>query len=117
VPQKERGIRRYGAVDEVQRPPHQFGVYVFHVDRRGIIHAGMRWQGTCVGDDLLADPAPAWVLGGVIDVTGLGVDDVSWAEAFVEPVDLGILRVVGLLHRVEVIQDAVELVEAVDGGA
>jgi hypothetical protein len=54
------------------------------------------------------------MLARVIDVCRLGVQDVARAEESMELGILGILRIVRLLHGVEVVQDAVELVEAVD---
>src|SRR5882757_10292160 len=55
------------------------------------------------------------MLGRVVDVGGLGVQNVSWAEAFVERGVLGVFVVVGLFHGVEVVEDVVELVEPVHG--
>ena len=78
------------------------------------VHVRMRRQRTAIGDRLLADPAPARIRGRVVDVGRLGVDDIARAKLLLE---LGALRVVGLVrlfHGVEVIEDAIELVEAVD---
>ena len=116
VPQEERRVRRHGAVDEVQRAADELGVDVLHVGLGRVVHAGVRRQRTAVDDRLLADPAPAGMLGRVVDVGCLGVQDVARAEAGVEFGILGIFSVVRFLHGVEVVQDAVELVEAVDGG-
>ena len=52
----------------------------------------------------------------IVDVGRLGVYDIAWAKPLQE---LGALRVIGfirLFHGVEVIEDAVELVEAVHRG-
>jgi hypothetical protein len=58
----------------------------------------------------------AGMLGRIVYVGCLGVQNVSWTEAGVELGILGIFGVVRLLHGVEVVQDAVELVETVNGG-
>ena len=76
----------------------------------------MRRQGAGVGDLLLADAAPARILGRVVDVGGDAMDDVARAEPRTEFRVLRVLRVVGLFHRIEVVEDPVELVEAVHRG-
>ena len=74
----------------------------------------MRRQRAGVGDLLLADAAPARILRRIVDVGRDAVDDVARAEPLEEFLALRILRVVGLFHRIEVVEDPVELVEAVD---
>jgi hypothetical protein len=115
VPEEERGVRCHGAVDEVQRSPNDLGIDVFHVGLGRRVHARVRRQRTAISDRLLAHPAPARMLSGVIDVSRLGVQNVPRSEALMKSGILRILVVVGLLHGVEVVQDAVKLVEAVDG--
>ena len=115
--QRKNGLLRlHRAVDEVARALHQIRIDVFHAHLGGRIHARVRRQRAGVGDLLLADAAPARILRRIIDVGRNAVDDVARAEPCVEFLVLRILRVVGLFHRVEVVEDAVELVETVDGG-
>ena len=64
----------------------------------------------------LANAAPARMLCRIINVGRNAVDDVAWAEPRAEFFVLRILRVVGFLHRIEVVQDPVELVKSVDCG-
>ena len=116
VPEEERLLRLHRPVDEVARALHQIRVDVFHADLGGGVHAGMRRQRAGIGDLLLADAAPARILGRVVDVGRDAVDDVARAEPLEELLALRVLRVVGLFHRIEVVEDPVELVEAVDGG-
>ena len=77
------------------------GLHPFRVERAGVL------------DLLLADLAPARLLGRVVLVGRPGVDHVARADLVLE-----LRRVVGMgrvLHRVQVIEVAEELVEAVDG--
>ena len=76
----------------------------------------MRRQGAGVRDLLLADAAPARILCRIVDIGRNAVDDVARTELRKEFIALRILRVVGLFHRIEVIEDTVELVETMDGG-
>ena len=74
----------------------------------------LRIERAGVLDLLLADLAPARHLGGVVGVGRPGMNHVARADDVQQ-----ILRIVGMrrvFHRVEVIQVAEELVEAVDGG-
>ena len=115
--QRKNGcLRLHRAVDEVARAPHQIRVDVLHAHLGGGIHARMRRQRAGVRDLLLADAAPARILRRVVDVGRDAVDDVARAEPRVEFLALRVLRVVGLFHRIEVVEDPVELVEAVDRG-
>ena len=114
VPEEERRVRRHRAVDEVERAPNELCVDVLHVGLGRRVHVRVRRQRTAIDDRLLADPAPARMLGRVVDVGRLGVQDIARAEALMEPGDLWVFGVVRLLHGVEVVEDAVELVEAVD---
>src|SRR5882724_958103 len=76
----------------------------------------MRWQRTTIDDRLLADLAPARVGCRVIHRGGLGLDDVARSEVGKELRRLRILGVVGFFHRVEMVEYAIEFVEAVDRG-
>ena len=116
VPEEERLSRLHRAVDEVARALHQVRIDVFHAHLGSGIHPRMRRQRTGVRDLLLADAAPARILGRVVDVGRDAVDDVARAEPRTKFLALRVLRVVRLLQRIEVVEDAVELVEAVDRG-
>ena len=80
VPEEERLVRLHRAVDEVARALHQIRIDVFHAHLGGGIHARMRRQRAGVGDLLLADAAPARILGRIVDVGRDAVDDVARAE-------------------------------------
>ena len=113
--QRKNGLSRlHRAVDEVARALHQIRIDVFHAHLGSGIHARMRRQGAGVRDLLLADAAPARILRRIVDVGRNAVDDVARAEPCVEFLALRILRVVGFFHRIEVVEDSVELVETVD---
>ena len=94
----------------------EFGIDILHVGLGFRVHIRMRRQRAAVRDGLLADLAPARIHGRVIDAGGLGVHDIARAETFTESGSLRIIIRIGLLHGVEVVEDAVELVEAVDRG-
>jgi hypothetical protein len=107
VPQQEGFARLVGPIDEVAGAFHEVGL-----DGR---HA-FTGQRTGVGNGLLADAAEAFVLGGVVDVGSLAVQDSTrHEEPFDEGIVPGILRLLRLLLGVQVVQVAVELVEAVHG--
>src|SRR5205823_14716743 len=65
-------------------------------------------------DLLFTDLAPAWHLGGIIRSGRPGMDHIARAN-LVEQV-LWVVRMRRVFHRIQVIQIAKELVEAVDGG-
>src|SRR3954453_11556319 len=107
VPQQERLLGVMGAVDEVERTLQQVVFPCLHA---------LAGQGASVLDRLLADPSESRVLRGVVDVAGPAVKDPTRDEELLK--DRQILRVVrllGLLLRVEVVEVAVELVEAMHG--
>lgn len=114
VPEEERLVGLHRAVHEVARTSHQIRLDVLHAHLGGGIHARMRRQRARVRDLLLADAAPARILRRIIRVAGNAADDVARSEPFAEFSVLRILRVVGFLQRVEVVEDAVEFVEAVN---
>src|SRR5208282_4349204 len=77
----------------------------------------VRRQWAAIGDHLLANPAPARIRGRIIDIAGLRVQNIARAETCMEIGVSGSLRIVwliGLLHGVEVIEDAVEFVESMN---
>ena len=82
------------------------------VDR---LHPLLR-QRAGVLDRLLADLAEARVHGRVVDVRGLAVQHAARAELLAERRVLGIVAQLGLFLGVQVVEVAVELVEAVDRG-
>src|SRR3984885_7063314 len=101
-PEEERLVVGLGLVDELQGKVADFIVHSFHP--LGI-------ERSRVFDLLLADLAPAWIHGGVVDIGRITVDHVARTDSVQQ-----LLRIAGMrwiLHRVEVIQIAEELVEAV----
>jgi hypothetical protein len=107
VPQQEGFACRVGPVDEVAGAFHEVGL-----DGR---HA-FTGQRTGVFDGLLADPAETFILGRIVHVGGLTVQNTTrHEEPFHEGIVPGILGLLGLLLGVQVVQVAVELVEAMHG--
>jgi len=107
VPEEERLVRFHGAVDEVERTLDEHWFDVLHVGLGCRIHIRVRRQWTAVRDSLLADLAPARIRGRIIDIGGLGIQDIARAETFMESGVFGslrIIRLVGFLHRVEVVE-------------
>ena len=116
MPEEERLVGFHGTVDEIDRSANQFVVDVFHAEFGVGIHIRVRRQRTAIGDGLLADLAPAGVSRRIVHVGRLGFHDIARAEAGEE---FGALRIIGLIrlfHRVEVVENAVEFVEAMHGG-
>ena len=108
VPQQERLAGLVGAVDEVQRPGQQVVLDGLHA---------LAGQRPGVSDGLAADPAEAFVLGRVVGLAGPGVQHAAGGEQPLHHrVVPGVIGLLGLLLGVQVIQVAVELVEAVHGG-
>jgi hypothetical protein len=71
---------------------------------------------TGVGNGLLADPAETFILGRVVHVGSLAVEDSPrHEEPFHEGIVPGVLGLLGFLLGVQVVQVAVELVEAMHG--
>ena len=104
-PDEERLTVAVRLVYEFEREVANLVVNRFHpfwIERAGIF------------DLLLADPAPARHHRGVIVVSGPAMHHVARAD-YVQQV-LRIVRMCRVFHRIEVIQIAEELVEAVDGG-
>ena len=103
-PEEERLAVALGLVDELEREVEDLVVHGLHplgIERAGVL------------DLLLADLAPARLLGRVVLVRSPRMHHVARADLVLE-----LRRVVGMgrvLHRVEVIEVAEELVEAVDG--
>ena len=69
-----------------------------------------------VFDDLFADAAKAWLNGGIIHIGGFAVHDATRAKAFAECRIFGIVRILRLFLGVEMVEVAVELIKAVNGG-
>ena len=104
-PDEERLVVGLGLVHELEREVEDFVVHRLHplgIERAGVL------------DLLFADLAPARHHGRVILIRRPGVDHVARAD-FVQQL-LRVAGVRGVLHRVEVIEVAEELVEPVDGG-
>lgn len=116
VPEEERLVGLHRAVHEVAGTPHQVRLDVLHAHLGGGIHARVRRQRTRVRDLLLADGAPARILRRIIDIGSDAADDVARAEPLAEFRVPRILRVVGFLQRVEVVEDPVEFIEAMNRG-
>ena len=75
----------------------------------------MRGKWPVVDDLLLADPAPAWHFGRIVFLAGVAVQHVARAILGAK-FGIGRIRIpIRIGQRVEVIQIAVELIEAVDG--
>ena len=101
-PQEERLVVGLGLVEELERQVADLVVHGLHA---------LRAQLARVLDLLLADLAPARIHGGVVDVGRPRVEHVARAD--LRPQILRIVRMAGVFHRVEVIEVAEELVEAV----
>ena len=104
-PDEERLVVRLGLVHELEREIENFVVHRLHplrIERAGVL------------DLLLADLAPARHHGRVIRVGRPAVNHVARADFVQQLLRVGGVR--GVFHRVEVIEVAEELVEAVDGG-
>jgi hypothetical protein len=73
-------------------------------------------SGPGVANGLLADPAEAFIFGRVVHVGSLAIEDSTrHEEPFHEGLVPGVLGLFGFLLRVQVVQVAMELVEAVHG--
>ena len=94
------------------RPADQFVVDILHAELGLGVHVRMRRQRAAIDDRLLADLAPARIGGRVVHRGRLGVDDIARAETGEELRSLRIIRLIRFFHRVEMVEDAVELVEA-----
>jgi hypothetical protein len=73
----------------------------------------MRWQRAPIRNRLLTNPAPTRISRGIVNSGRLGVYDIARAKPLEE---LGAFRVVGLIrlfHGVEVVEDAIALIETV----
>ena len=109
-PDEERLVSLVALVDEVHCAGQELLVHRLHAlfgQRAGVL------------DGLLAHPAKARILGGIVLVRREGVQDAARAEPRLEIGILGRLRIVGILRLflgVQVVEIAEELVEAVDGG-
>ena len=107
---KEGRVVVVGAFDEVLRRGQELGVACFHAllgQRAGILNA------------LFADAPPARMLGGIVFLGGPGVQDAARPEDILEVGKIRFGRIVYMLRfliGVEVIEVAIELVEAVGGG-
>ena len=104
-PDEEGLVVGFGLIYELQGEIADFVVHGFHA--LGIKCAG-------VLDLLLADLAPARHLGRVVHVGRPGMNHVARADD-VQQI-LGVVGMRRVFHRVQVVQVAEELVEAVDGG-
>src|SRR5450631_3837626 len=80
------------------------GFHAFLVERAGVL------------DGLLSDAAKTRIRSGIVRVRSLGVEDTARAELRVELGAFRVVRILRLLLGVEVIEVAVELVEAVACG-
>ena len=109
--QTKKGLLvRVGALDEVLGRGHELGVAGLHA---------LLGQRAGVFDLLLADAAPARLLGGIVFFGGPGVHDAARAEDLLEVGEVRLRRIVHILRLllgVQVIEVAEELVEAVGGG-
>ncbi len=76
----------------------------------------MRRQRTAIDDRLLADLAPAGIGGRIVDRGRLGVYDVARTEVGEELRSLRIVRIIRFFHGVEVVENAIEFVEAMHRG-
>jgi len=109
-PEEERGVSGCLAVDEVEPVLEDLVVDRLHPLPR---------ERSRVLDALLADPAPAWLVGGVVLVRGPAVQDAARPEPLAEVREvLGrrVVRRLRVLLGVEVVEVAEELVEAVQRG-
>ena len=126
VPDEERFAVLLGLVHEVGGSLDQHFVegrhVVFGLGRdvvhvRHVGHVGVRRQGTLIHDLLLADLAPARLLGRVVRVGRPAVHQIARANF----VAIGLIireRIpIGIRHRIEVIEVAEELIEAVHASA
>src|SRR5262249_2861621 len=73
----------------------------------------LRWERTFVLDLLLAYFAPAWIDRGIVNIGRYTMQQVARADRIQE--SRRIVAVEGVFHRIEVIQIAPVLVEAMDG--
>jgi hypothetical protein len=106
-PQEKRLAGVVLPLDEVLRRGDEFVVARFHAlfgERAGVF------------DRLLADTTPARLLGRIVLVGRVTMEDASRTEALLEPRILRIVGVFRVFFCIEVIQVAKELVEAVRGG-
>ena len=104
-PEEERLAVRLCLVQELEGEVADFVVHGLHplgIERAGVL------------DLLLADLAPARVDGRIVGFGRPAVNHVARADLVQQLLRVGGVR--GILHRVEVIEVAEELVEAVDGG-
>src|SRR5215510_16484982 len=98
-PAEERRTRPHLTLHEIDCRRRRFIVDGFHAlpgERAGVF------------DGLSADPAPAWLLGGVIPIRCLATQHAPWAKSFPELRIARIEPVLRVLLRVKVIQIAVE---------
>jgi hypothetical protein len=80
------------------------------------VHVRVRRQRTAIDDHLLADPAPARIGGRIVQTGRLAVYNVARAEIGKKLRRLRVIGFIGFFHGVEVVEDAVELVEAMHRG-
>ncbi len=116
VPQEERLVGLCRTIDEIDGSPDQLVVDVFHIELGFGIHVRMRRQRAAIDNRLFANLAPTRIGRWIVDGGGLGLDDVARAEIGEELRRFRILRIVGLFHRVEMVKDTIELVEAMHRG-
>src|SRR5947209_3606196 len=113
VPEKEWLVGFYGAIHKVVRSADKLGINVLHVGFGFRVHIRTRWQRAAVRDGLLANSAPAWVCRWIVDTCGLGVYNVARTKTFVETRLFWVIIRIGFLRRVEMVEDAIELIEPV----
>jgi hypothetical protein len=114
IPKEKRLARLDRTIHEVERATDEFVVRILHAELGVWVHVRVWRKWTSVRNRLLANPAPSWILGRVIYFAGLAIHDISRAELGPERRSLRIIILVRLLHGVEMIEDAIKLVEAVN---
>ena len=103
-PDEERLLVGARLVDELQRVVEDFVVDRLHplgIERAGVL------------DPLLADLAPARLFGGIVAIRGPGMDHVARADHVLQRLRIVPMRRV--LHRVQMVEVAEELIEPVHG--
>ena len=116
MPEEERLAGLDGAFHEVIRAAHQLFVHIGHVELGLRVHIRTRRQRAGIFDCLLASRPQRGSVVGVVLVGGSGVNDVARTELREEISTLREVVFLRLLHGVEMIENAVELVEAMHGG-
>jgi hypothetical protein len=110
-PNEERLAVRLRLVDEALGLVENNGIDRFHVVLDAVDR--MRRQRALVGDLLLADLAPARIDGGIVDVRRDAMQNVARPDLVLQV--LRIVRMEGIFHRIQMVEIAPELVEAMQG--